>query len=223
MHQPLAFVGVDDGVELGLVAAAVLTVIILAAAWLLIDFCVKIFSKVPVVGHYIAAVLDWAARWARGAMLATLHGTLWAIGKLSRAIWAIIHNQMQATQEIAQAIIGAVEHTRFVVIAREIKGANALSRRLASQAFISAVQFATMVQREARQWSDNAYVKAHNEVSAARQQLLDTIRATATQLYRLIQAAQARADQQFRQAEADAQRLFQRAEADAQAGDRQAV
>lgn len=122
MNRPLAFVGVDDGVELALIISAVLTVIILAALWIFTKWMAGLFGKVPVIGHYIASAFDWASRWSRGAMMTTLHGTLWALGKISHAIWVLIVNQLDLYKYAAGALIGAVEHTRFVVITREING-----------------------------------------------------------------------------------------------------
>lgn len=138
MHQPLALVGVDDGVELATVVAAILTIMILAALWIITSWSARALGKLPGVGVYLARGFDWAARWARGSMMAVLHGTLWACGKLAHAAMALITNFYQMNLDAIRAVIDAAEHTRFVALPREIVAARQFANRVANQVYYQA-------------------------------------------------------------------------------------
>ena len=216
MPRHLAFVGVDDGAELGLLVAAMFAILVLAALYLITALFGNLFRKIPVVGPPIGNAFDWAARWARGAIIATLHGLLWAVEKMAHAAAALIVNQYQLLLEGIRSVVDAAEHTRFAVIPREIGAVRAFSVRVASQALVTALEFSRHVEAEARTWAGQAYERAHREIVQLRQQTDATIRVTATRLYQLITNAQARADRQIAAVKAEAEQLFRQAEADAQ-------
>ena len=215
MPRHLAFVEVAAPAELAALVAAMFAVLLLAALYLITSFFGNLFRKIPVVGPPLANGMDWAARWSRGAIMATLHGVLWALEKTAHAAVSMIVNQYQLLLDGIRSAVDAAEHTRFAVIPREIGAVRAFSVRVASQALVTALQFGRHVEQEAQTWAGQAYSRAHGEVAQLRQQTADTIRVTATRLLQLITDAQARADRQFAAVKAEAEQLFRQAEVDA--------
>jgi chorismate mutase len=117
----VAFVEFADAAGLAYVVVAMFAVLILGGLWLLTTFAGGLFRKVPLVGGPIANAFDAAARWIRGIMLKTLHGTLWAAGKIAYANWVFLRNMFGIVRNAADALGGALEHTVNVIIPREVK------------------------------------------------------------------------------------------------------
>lgn len=138
MHHSVAFVGVDDGAELGLVVVAMFAILILAGLYLITQLFATAFRKIPVVGPPIASAFDFVTRWARGAMMATFHGLLWACGKIAHAVMAVLRNMYELQLSIVSDIVDAAEHTRFTVIPREITAARNFALNQANQAYYQA-------------------------------------------------------------------------------------
>jgi len=138
VHHPLAFVGVDDGAELGLVVLAMFAILILAGLYLISHLFATAFRKIPVVGPPIGSAFDWVTRWARGAMMATFHGLLWACGKIAHAFMALLRNMYELQLSIVRDIVDAAEHTRFVVIPREITSARKFALNQANNVYYQA-------------------------------------------------------------------------------------
>lgn len=160
MHHPLALVAVDDGVELGLLVAAMFAILILAALYLITAIFGAAFRKIPVVGPPIANAFDWVTRWARGALIATLHGTLWACQKIAHTVMALLNNMYQAQLDAIRAVIDAAEHTRFTVLPREIVAARQFANRVANQVYY-----------QARAYTDQEIASVRKDMAALRRQI----------------------------------------------------
>lgn len=126
-HHTVAFVEFVDAAGLVYVVAAMFAVLILGALWLFITFAGGLFRKIPFVGGPIANAFDAAARWIRGIMLKTLHGTLWAAGKMFHANVVFFRNMFGIAKNVLEALDGALAHTVNVIIPREVRR---LTRRI---------------------------------------------------------------------------------------------
>jgi hypothetical protein len=218
-----AFVGYDDGAELGLVVIAMFAVLVLAGLWLIATFMGGIFRRIPFVGPPLAAGFDAAAAGLRTATLATWHGTLWAAGKVFHAAAVFAQNTIGVIRDTMNAMGGALEHQADVVLPREISNTRRFATQQASRALVTALQFATSVRNEARRWVDAEIAARQNAIDALRKFMLNALDVVATRLYDLIQQARADARNLFNAAEAKAAALFGQAELDAIAGDLKAV
>ena len=219
MHQPLALVGVDDGVELATVVAAVLTIMILAALWIITAWTARALGKLPGVGVYLAKGFDWASRWARGAMMSVLHATLWACGKLAHAVMALITNFYQMNLDAIRAVIDAAEHTRFVALPREIVAARQFANNVANQVYY-----------QARGYTNQEIARVSHSVDSLRaftiKLVTDTARAIVADIKMLNQQLTAKIDKAVAGLTAQVQSLARkeaadvtRIEADIKAGD----
>lgn len=223
MHPPIAFVGVDDGAELGLVVLAMFAILILAGLYLISQMFSAAFKKIPVVGPPIGAAFDWVTRWARGAMMATFHGLLWACGKIAHAFMALIRNLYEWNLQIVRDIIDAAEHTRFTVIPREITAARQFAMNQANQVYYQARAYTNQeIARvdksiaDLKAWTSGRLLALQNTlvtlVNDTRQILDARISKIQADLTAQIQTLTRKEQADFATAEADARQLATQAE-----------
>ena len=222
MH-PAAFVEVEAVPEIALLSLAILTIIILGELWLMEYVFSRTFARIPVVGGPLARYFTAGIRWARGVLLATLHGTLWAAGKIFRATAAFMRNMVQDARDTLSVLDGAMTHTVDVIIPREIGAVRGFALRQANNALVTALEYARSVRQDAQAWYRQGLAYTDVQVKSATQTVLGILTSvTATLSARItaaradarawVDAATARADRQFRQAEADAAVLAKQAE-----------
>lgn len=216
MHPPLAFVGVDDGAELGLVVVAMFAILILAGLYLISQIFSAAFSKIPVIGPPIGRAFDWVTRWARGATIKTIHGVLWACGKLAHALMALLNNMYQIQLDAIRAVIDAAEHTRFVTLPREITAARQFALQQANQVYYQARAYTNQQDAEQnkalaalRTWAKAQLLDLQNTlvrlINATRSVLDARITDAVNQLTAKIQALGKKEAADFAKAESDIQ------------------
>jgi hypothetical protein len=208
MSHVSAFVGYDDAAELGLVVIAMFAVLLLAGLYLIISLFEKAVRRVPFLGPPVADAVDYVTRWARGAMMGTLHGALWAAGKFARGLAIMGQGIWLAFKDCLDVMGGSIEHIVNVIIPRVQKQDRAFTVSRASETLRTSLEWTNKVRSDAWSWVMQARQYTRQQVASAESRLNTTIRVTATRLYDLLGQAKAQLTARIEQAQARADRQF---------------
>jgi hypothetical protein len=218
MHG-VAFVGYDDGAELGLVVVAMFAVLVLAGLWLIATFAAGLFRRIPLIGGPLASGFDLAARGLRAATMGTWHGCLWALGKIAHAAVAFGQNTVGIVRDALDALGGALEYQANVRLPREIAQTRAFATRMANMALTTALDFANSVRKDAFKWAQQNRAYTDAKTALEHRFTLDTVRQAATQLIHDIDQLRAEENTALAGLKAQTTAQFNQAEADLKAGD----
>jgi hypothetical protein len=222
MHN-LAFVGYDDGAELGLVVVAMFAVLILAGLWLVSTFFAGLFRRIPLIGGPLASGFDLAARGLRAATMGTWHGCLWALGKIGHAMVAFGQNTVGIVRDTLDALGGALEYQANVRLPREISQTRAFATHMANLALTTALQFATSVRNDAFKWAQQNHAYTDTKSAQEHQYTTEAVRQSSTQLLHDIGQLRAEENAALAGLKAQTTAQFTQAEADIKTGDTAAV